>query len=106
MVPETVIYRGPNGTTIDAIALNQELAANNMMLRFNRDDEVIIGKVPIVYSDLSLIFKLQPDPCTAEIYRLVHGKPLVLLAEEHFTADESVEVLPACSGESSQSLRR
>jgi hypothetical protein len=100
-----VLYQGLNGTTIDAIALNQELAANSMMLRFNRDDAVTIGKVQSSTatcrssSSWSLI---RAQPRSTGSCRASHWRSL---PRSTSLRTKQSKVWHACSDESYQSLR-
>jgi hypothetical protein len=90
-MPETIIYRGPSGTTIDAAAMEAELAKQSMCLVTRRDTDY--GCIPLdAHSPPRKITPPDGDPCTAQIESTGRIKGIVV-DEESFTAGERVEGL-------------
>jgi hypothetical protein len=94
-MPETVIYRGPNGTTVDVSALEAALEAQDMVLSLSRD--AMAGKVRVPtptglesHFEYRQVASPSDDPCRAEIHRRAGTKSILLDAEE-FPAFERVE---------------
>ena len=87
----TTLYRGPGGTTIDAMAMEAELAKQAMYLVTTRDSGY--GRILLDHnSPPRKVTSPDDDPCTAQIKTTGRIKDIVV-DEESFTAGERVEGL-------------
>jgi hypothetical protein len=90
---ETVIYRGPSGTTIDVTALEEVLEQQDMALRVERD--LSHGTYRLEGKGVWEMRKAtdpSDDPCHAEILSSPGGRiPGVVLDSEDFLVGELVE---------------